>query len=235
MKRSFHPELIGAILVISLATFLTFFLRVQTITCVTTSNDFCPNEKDLEEVKNERLFFSDFMANEVILAYAAKHDLRFSTYQLRLPNTLQLSFEENPMAYQVESDTQERFAVSQIGTAKPLHDLEPDTNKLVIVQIPETYLQANTLVLPENLHLFLLELTTAEYARLNKMLVVVPKSDFIELQIDSGMRAFLPYEQPKQKLKQLQQIVLSESLTELTEPVREIDLRFDLPVLRTQQ
>lgn len=235
MKRSLNSWSIGIAVSLVLIICASLFLRVENIACRTTTEAACPDEHELSQLKSASLFFIDFTQQETVIAYAAKHNMTIKEYDLRLPNTITLYFEENPLAYSIELETGELFAVALSGATKVLRNSELNTDAHIQLRESEPLLQDNSLTLPAPLHAFLLEFSKTTNSPQLSETQIIPHEDFVEISTKGSIRAFLPYEQPKQKVAQLEQILVSQSLTTLNEPVREIDLRFDLPVLRTQQ
>jgi len=58
---------------------------------------------------------------------------------------------------------------------------------------------------------------------------------FAQLESQDGVQILISYENTERKMRQLEQILQSQAVTALDKPLQEIDLRFDLPVLRTRQ
>jgi hypothetical protein len=235
MKRYLNLRSVGIAVSLALIICASLFLRIENVLCRTTTDTACPDEQELSQLQSASLFFVDFTQQETVVTYAAKHNMTIKDYDLHLPNTIILYFEENSHAYSLELETGEIFTVTQAGTTKILRDTELRTDAHIQLRESESFLQDNSLTLPAPLHAFLLEFSKATDATQLSESQLTPHEDFIEIHTNGSIRAFLPYEQPKQKVAQLEQILVSQSLTTLNEPVREIDLRFDLPVLRTQQ
>ncbi|NCN82925.1 MAG: hypothetical protein GW947_03060 [Candidatus Pacebacteria bacterium] len=200
------------------------FLRIQTIVCHTTAASTCPDEQLLAKLKTTSLFFTDFTQHPIIVAYAAEHNLELERYELRLPQTLVLYFQNKPLAYTIQLDSGELYGVSESGTSELL--TASATNSDVLLK--------GAFNLSPELHTFLQAFVARDKTPLLTT-TLIAKPDFVELKSTDGVRIFLPYTNSKMKIEQLQQILQSPAVTELDEPLREIDLRFDLPLLRTQQ
>ncbi len=235
MKQYFTSRSISAVVCIAVLLFGYIFIRVENIICKTTDEAVCPEEQELLQLRSASLFFTDFAKQQAVLEYAAKHNMSIKNYELHLPNTITLFFEENPLAYSIELETGTAFAVTQLGSTKILANSSTAADTPIRLQANETLLPHNSSQIPKKLHIFFLEfsktMTPAELS--NRILTLHP--DFVEIISADAIRAYLPYEHPEQKVAQLKQILQSQSLTTLNKPIREIDLRFDLPVLRTQQ
>lgn len=208
-------------------------LRIQHILCQVSTDAPCPNEHHLSELKNTPIFFSNLYKNSVIETYGQAHNLTLKKYKIYLPNIVELNFTKNPLVYSIQLNAAEVYVVSENGVVGIL-SVPPDL-PIIKVQTAVALFPNSDLILEPRLHIFFLSFIAYQATNTQLATDLTLQEDFAELRSVDGVHIFVPYENPEKKLWQLQQILQSQTLTNQNEPLREIDLRFDLPVLRTQQ
>jgi len=169
----------------------------------------------------------------VIETYGQAHNLTLKKYKIYLPNIVELNFTKNPLVYSIQLNAAEVYVVSENGVVGIL-SVPPDL-PIIKVQTAVALFPNSDLILEPRLHIFFLSFIAYQATNTQLATDLTLQEDFAELRSVDGVHIFVPYENPEKKLWQLQQILQSQTLTNQNEPLREIDLRFDLPVLRTQQ
>ncbi|NCN06425.1 MAG: hypothetical protein GW946_01100 [Candidatus Pacebacteria bacterium] len=223
------------LILVSIATILTFvlitrLLRIQHITCSIEKTEVCSTE-ELYKLRGTSIFFVNLYQNTSIAEYERAHNIALKSYHISLPQTLEVDFTRKPELYTVLLNDTDRYSISDSGTAKLLTGSNENTDIQVIT--PTLFTEQNTTILPIYHHFLV------AYVKIIKQDKELPKrvlfeTEFVELQLSSGGVAFLPYEHTQEKIKILQHILDSQALSTLPAPIKEVDLRFDLPVLRTQ-
>jgi len=209
------------------------FLRIQNISCQTTTSETCSAVDQLSQLKNSWVFFTNISEHPVVTTYAQKNNLTLVSYKIYLPHTVLLIFAKNPRAYTLELHAGKIYSISKSGTAELLSEFSESPTIRVTTAL--SLLSESGSILPQHLHTFLLQ-----YTDNLSVIALLPTSltlyeTFAQLESQDGVQILISYENTERKMRQLEQILQSQAVTALDKPLQEIDLRFDLPVLRTRQ
>lgn len=192
----------------------------------------CPGEvvSHLDQLKHRSLFFTDFTSS---LA-----DLQLEQYSLQvthktLPGTLTVAVEPAPPLYLLASTQQpEVYTINTAGFA---------TTHVSDLPLPEIKLMAQGILLTETqldqeLHHQLQAIISGiAQLQLEVQLVRYYSPDYIEVQLPDFPPAIVDQASLSQALPKLAVLKNRLDLNSIDTGIKEIDLRFDLPVLRTQR
>lgn len=206
---------------------------IRQIDCILDKQS-CPQnlQEQLEVLKGKSLFATDY-AN-ILHQSGLPLPVTLESVDKELPTTVSLEFVTQPLAYQLETSSG-KFSISQSGI--PFKETTV-TVPITITLTPslETILE-NPSLLKSNVHQPLLLLAQAlqtEKMEISKVTWV--DKDTITLIMDGEPQTvILDSHNPAAAVGKLKRIIASTEYRSVAQTVREIDLRFDLPVLRMQQ
>jgi hypothetical protein len=187
--------------------------RVSTIDCQISEKNCSPElYQDLETLKGKSFFFVDLNID------------RLESYQKKFPGTLILNFNEEKLSYTVKFK-EEIFYISELGN---ILENNQDTNNVTEVILNKEF--------NKNVHIKLLKIiniTNKDNLRVKK--IIWNSDQEIILEINNSPKIILDIEAIDIKTNILEILLNSREIKEYEEPIQEIDLRFNLPVLRTTQ
>lgn len=207
--------------------------RVRTIQC-SMGEAACSAEieSQLSTLQGTSLFFTNFETS--IPQNIPDETVRYISHQKELPGTLQIKLQqEEPLYALQEGDT--FFTVYASGVLQPMQQIEDSEYHVIELQFPIETISSEGTIDPQK------HQTLAEYSlSLYKNQFDLQNSTWIDsktIQIDlpSGIRVLLPFDEAPQKVAALEAIVASTEIETITEPITEIDLRYKYPVLRTTE
>lgn len=236
LKRGlpFFGILIGIGLLVVINQLIANYFKVKQILCFVQNQQACSPQliSALEQsLLGQPMFFKDYLpvlvssgklTEPVSLVYVTK----------RLPDTLELGFQQELPLYIINYNNQQ--AVVSTSGRLFQHAVATASNYFIINS--QSDLSLNGMIQPDIHHTLSSLVTTLQELDLAvKDITWVDKST-IRLSMDErAVEAVIDSEHPKQELHKLAVIMKSREYQEFTEPVKEIDLRFTMPVLRTQQ
>ena len=221
-----------AIAVYELKVVLNFF-QIKQINC-TLDAQACPDSvaTALTVLEGKSLFLTDY--SEILREKGLPLPITLHDVEKQLPQTISLAFKTQPLAYQLKTNDG-MVAVSEAGLPFKENTIPaPITVELqpALGDILATPTQVRTDV-HEPLKALSQALQTSKL-RLSKITWV--DKDTIILTMDKEQQtALLDTQDPQAAIAKLQLIVDSQEYQAVAENVREIDLRFNLPVLRMKQ
>lgn len=227
------------LLLIGLASkglFLSLF-SVQQLHCQLVVSDIetesCPEElvNQLQALQGTSLFWTRFEEQIDQMGLELYQLVDISKY---LPNTLELRFVPTKTVYVIKSGTDDQsLRVTQSGRlALDVHDTAVPEVRLHDTSINLTTGQQ----LDQKLHAVLNNLASyLEIEQLPVKTIDYYQSGFIVVHLEADTVAIVDEQLNHGQIKKLKRILSELDRGAVTQPIREIDLRFNLPVLRTSQ
>lgn len=201
----------------------------------------CPQElaAQSQTLKNRSLFFT---AIEQEVADWQLDLYQLESYQKTWPGQLKLQFVSEPSLYQLQlpdrlitlttsgfiKDTAQDSGKDQEKTSLPVVVLAAESNRRLVEELEQQAQLSNELHQPLADLVNQLDQLNLQISRINY------QTDLIKLYLDSDLVALA---EPTNLQKQLQRLALIENdlnLDQIDLAIKEIDLRYELPVLRTQ-
>lgn len=204
--------------------------RIQTVTCQIETHP-CPPEinQALLPLQGRLLFLSSAYLSQYLPALEPQYQLE--NYDLKLPSTLLLNFKKQPPIYQVRRQTSQEVKV--LSQAGEIMSQEPKAHLPTLIlasSVWDTFLMTN----PPNLGI---------HQKLDKVVTTLPSftasiqglylidTQTIVTYLSDGKVAILSLDDFPTGLERLELVL--RNLTIQPQPeVREIDVRFQFPVLR---
>lgn len=235
MKKKVFYFLILTLLTLSLYFSLKFF-TLNSVSCYLEDKDSCGQDLTTtldKTLLQQSLFFTDF---ETVLTSEPLASLPYTlvSYQKKLPNQIQVTFVEETLQYFLRTTDGQRLAV---GTEGSIVNLAQNDGQLPEIQINKTHeeLSANKKLNPE-IHNALAALLNSLYKyQLSFQNIEWNSANEIEFSLKTGQKVILAAENPQHSIEKLQLILDSAEIKTIEEPINEIDLRFEMPVLRTSK
>ncbi len=201
-----------------------FVFKIGVINCQVAENN-CSQElyQKLEVLKGKSLFFVNIdeeLANNEI----STETILLQNYQKTFPGTILLEFSEEKVAYQLITEENQLF-ISEFGNVLPSNQ---NVNGLPQVSWNST-------------------LSDESHSKIIKILDSVKGTNFtinnisrlnnqeIRIDIKDNPQIIIDEDSIDSKVGILVTLLNSREIKEYEEPIKEIDLRFNLPVLRTAQ
>jgi hypothetical protein len=230
--QSFLGRLIGAGLLLSgAASLIGIIFQVKETSCLLDSKS-CPPELSAytQNLVGQSMFGVDYAA--VLSQFEYPLPLKLTKTEKYLPNRAVLQFETQALAYKLKSGDQV-LTVSEVGQVFSDPNLQAPLT-IALTPALETILVDQTHLKPE-LHSCLQELSSAfAKAKIPPGELSWLDKDTITLIMNGEQQTvFLDCEKPSQQLHNLTLILAAPEFQEKSETIKEIDLRFELPVLRT--
>lgn len=230
MRKTIFFSVLGfvALLCVSLV-----FFRVGTIECQVV-DDSCTDEmqSQLDSLKGKSLFLTNF--EEAIPQSISDETTLYVSHQKLLPTTLVVSLQKEDPAYLLTSNDTV-LTVFASGVAQQMPAIDKSTHHSIEVSFPlETIISEGKVDTEKHqiLSEFAFSLYKTQFDLQNSKWI---DSQTIQLDLPSGIRVLLPFEEAPQKVEALEAIVASTEIETITEPITEIDLRYKYPVLRTTE
>lgn len=232
--QSWLAKAIGlGLLVFGVSNFFIQFFQVSQINCLVDEKP-CPAEllSYTDYFKGQPMFGTDY--SQILTQHSYPLPILLRDVQKQLPNKLELHFTAQPLSYLLTSG-ERRLVVSATGqifedpnlTAPVSIALQPDLD-----QILEAEHQVKATI-HSCLNTFA-EALTDPIVRLSKVSWV--DKDTITLIMNGEQQTvFLDCEDPSAAINKLKFILAAPEFQEKKATIKEIDVRFDLPVLRMQQ
>ncbi len=216
--------------------FATVWLVTRSTTqviCTTQSAENCDPEveRSLAALTGKSLIFSDTKAMAESLLQS--QPLTVTKVSKDLLGKVEISLAAHTPKYILKTADESMFVVFENGQTKQLFTL-PEQLQLFSAffsstdRITDGYLQKET-------HFLLDQLTTAlQKTELQPQYITWKEEHSLEIQLEKGPLVFLDPTKLQHSITTIVAILASPELTSL-KPVAEIDLRFELPVLRTRE
>lgn len=226
-------SLIGGGVVLNL--FHQPLLRIKTVSCKLETKP-CPDtlNQKIQEFVGQSFFFAPIQP--VIEAWQLEL-YQLQTFSKTWPQKIELNFTSEPDFYRLQLETN-HYLITKTGLIKQKLDANqpPKANELPIVILtqPAAEVIKGQQVTPQFHQVFKLVLTQLEAHQLEIQTLKLIGSDLIKLQLNSKLRAIVEPTHSQTQLAKLALIIQELDLAQIDLAIKEIDLRFELPVLRTQ-
>lgn len=194
-------------------------------------NQACPSdlETTIANLHGQSFFFSQ-LENEVQNQTTQFYQLQ--TVTKTWPNQVQAEFSLKTANYLLSTNSQERYVVAETGYAQ-LNANPPDLLEIKNLFYPQAVTDHQ--VEPE-LHQLATRLISASNThQLKLQQVVIYQPDHTRLLINSHLQALVQESDLETQIAKLSVILTELDLNTIDLQIAEIDLRFELPVLRTSQ
>jgi cell division septal protein FtsQ len=216
--------------------FLQKWVVIRVITCSTAAGS-CPDSLNLTltTLMNQPLLFKDTteQVREVIRANQQPYQL--VSLKKRFPGTLAIVVVEDQLQYQLKLPTGEVFGVSHQGWLKPLP--ESQAQLLTFEMMPDSLnLDLSARQLPVTVHDELNQyraLLAQNGVEVHAVILIDRVTSVLKLSGDR--QAVIARQDKAENIARLAQILKASPELPTGQTVQEIDVRFKLPVLRTQK
>lgn len=211
---------------------LRFVLVVRTVRCqLNETHEPCPTETvaALHALIDQPLLYSDLpgLAEQAL----ATHNLYLAAYSRQLPDTLLL--EVTPTEYEFGVQTSTRtFVVTTKG-----HVLE----HTIPAELPTLYLADHLITHNELPSQQLISTSKTALSTLMQLQLTFTKAEIISLQElrvelqDPEITVIVNPAQAQSQLQKVPVVLTSQAVYEIPEKLVELDMRFEMPVIRTDQ
>lgn len=223
-------KILFPLLILIIFIFL-LFNRVTKIEC-NVINSNCSEEliSRTNKLKGSSFFFSDFETK------LANDDNQKTIYILdsinkTFPNTIVLNFVQEQIDYELIFNQQKNF-IGDSGKIIP----QESNSTVTSIEWKNEYQVVNENKVDQKYHQIFL--TLADYfnnASLDKAVIYWENDSEIVVEIHEQPRFVFDIETIQTQVKKIDTIIKARELEEIEEPILEIDMRFNLPVLRTRQ
>lgn len=228
--RAFAVIVALALISLTLAASSRFF-TVNAIECVLISNP-CPEElsSSLEPLLGHQMFFEDY-SQLLTESYAFTQPVSLIDIKKKFPRTVIVTFQPEAAAY-VWSHDNTAVVISQTGKIFTQQFQNPP--KLIVESTDR--IDTDTGKIDPAIHHTILSIqTTAEELLLPLTRITWVDKSTIRLTMENSTEIFiLDSERPTLELHKLAMVLKSGEYKNIAEPKAELDLRFTMPVLRTQ-
>lgn len=201
-----------------------FYLKVTNVECHIKDGQ-CPEslKQNLEKLKNSSFFFIDIQ-KELISEKIETETYSFQSSEKKFPGTLRLNFIEESVLYEVKHKDQ-TYYVGKLGSILSTNQNNDDLIKV-------TWVPNNNFTTSHQ--------ELAKLANISKKFdlkideVIWNNFDNIHIFISGQPKIIIDEEGINSKIESIDIIVNSREISEFEGAISEIDLRFNLPVLRTR-
>lgn len=194
----------------------------------------CPESltNSLTVLHGKPLFFTNYQS--ILQEQRVPLPVTLTQVKKHLPNTLNLEFSSQNLAYMIQTN-EGTIAVSTTGVLFKDTTVLPPTTIEVKPELSSVLDPNHAIQAP--IHTAFLELvTTLEKSDLPVKHISWVDKDTINLIMNDGqLNAVVDQKNPRVAIEKLELIIKSQEYQAVQENVQEIDLRFDLPVLRMRQ
>lgn len=229
-------RVIAVIIILAVVATVFFLVRsfftVKTIDCQLLSGETCSPEliSSLDPLLGSSMFFEDY-SQKFSTSQSLNQPVSLVTFKKELPNSLLIVFQQEPTAYTIKSgDT--TVVVSKTGR---IFTHQMDTTGLMLVEMTGEFTTSEGFV-DSSIHQSILGiiLTSSELQLPLTQITWVDKST-IKLSMENRTEVFIiDSERPSLELNKISLVLKSNEYRNIEEPKQELDVRFTMPVLRTQ-
>lgn len=234
VRSSVLAQLIGIGLLLSgVFTLIQFVFQVKTVIC-RLDDQSCPIELQqyADQVVGRSMFGVDY--SEVLAQQEYPLPTQLSSVKKQLPHQLELAFASQPLEYKLLVGEQV-YSVSKTGALFTQTDL-PAPITITVSQDFSQLTESEDQLQPSIhtcLHTLAQGLNTPSLKQ--SQLTWLDKDTITLIMNGEQQTIFLDCENPSTQLHDLQRILTSPEFQEKSADIKEIDMRFELPVLRMQQ
>jgi hypothetical protein len=208
------------------------FSRVSNVECY-LHDQVCPPDlmAQAQTLKGSSFFFSNF-DQKLMQSNSFESIYILNNIQKKLPSTLKLYFNQEEIEYALLINNEKKF-IGQSGVAIPN---QTETNNILIIQWQlEQSIIENNLINPDYHQIFLAVARTLTQSNLKNPVILWVSDTQILIDFDEHPRFIFDKQTIQTQIQKVDTIISARELDEINEPILEIDMRFDLPVLRTSQ
>jgi hypothetical protein len=216
-----------------LFTFLfLFFNKVNSIECLLENNP-CPESlvQIANSLKNSSFFFGDF---EKTLRNNQNSQTIYILENLQkiFPNTLKLNFKQEQVKYAIIIEAEKQY----VGESGLVLLNQQNQNAPLIIEWKNNQSILENNILDKEYHaIFLSASKSLEKLSVKNPQITWKSDEEIILKIDSLPPLIFDKQSIQTQIKKVDTIINARELDEIEAPIIEIDMRLDLPVLRTRQ
>lgn len=213
------------LLILSVAYFNNWFV-IKEIRC-TVDDASCSPEmfSQFQVLLGKQYFFTDFLKKTTSLIDSSLYTVE--SVKKESLGVIHISLSQIGSRYHLLYESGELLTVYPTGELKQ----EPASGLPTIAMIGNS----SSSSLPPQLHLALSSaLVELSRAQLKWQTIKVVSQEKILIELETGQRVIIDTSDSSSRLQVLPQLLVQDSIQELDPPVKEIDLRFNLPVLRTE-
>jgi hypothetical protein len=193
----------------------------------------CPLEltESLDTLKKSSFFFSNVSKN--ISDTQSKDSIYIlESFSKKFPNTLELVFKQEDLKYSLlVSD--KIFNIGESGITIP--NKTSNKESISIVWQTDTNPVKDNVVINKYHTIFLHIAESLSAASLDNVTIIWVSDSEILLEIPNQPLYIFEQQTIETQIKKVDTIINAKELEEIEEPILEIDMRFNLPVLRTRQ
>lgn len=211
---------------------MTRILIIKNVECHVLNQPSCPSDLNqaVSSLQTHRMFFEDYSTT---LAATPATSLPVSLVKIEkvLPDTIHVTFQSEPVLYSVLFEDSVR---SVALSGKTFSDVaSPDT--VITIEAAQPLLAEDNTIPPDIHHTILSILDTTEELRLPLTRVTWVDKSTIQLSMEDRAELFIVDSvSPRQQLYKLSLVLKSSEYREVPAVKQELDLRFNMPVLRTR-
>ncbi len=218
------------------------FFRVRVIQCVTTTQQTCPDSfmQALTPFEGQSLFLIQPMTITQS-AELQSSGYQVVAYQKKLPNQLFLTVRSEKPLFTVQSGS-ENQTISEYGRViqAPSDQVLPliiiDDGTATTDAVPDQKsIQNGSLVEPYQTPVIQIISEFKDHPSLKISTLIWKSPQEIEIKLDNNIRVLVDTSSYGHAARKTTAILASEKVQSEVESIQEIDLRLDLPVLRTSQ
>jgi hypothetical protein len=224
-------KIILPLLIFSIFLFLVI-KRVNNIECK-IENSPCTSEliKSLNTLKKSSFFFSN-IPQKISEDQTDDSTYLLKSYTKKFPGTLSLVFKQENIKYTLQIEDK-KYAIGKSGTIVP--GKSKKTESILFSWKNDTKIIQNTIIKNNYHKIFLNIVNSLSETQIDKSTIIWISDSEILLEIPDQPLYIFEQETIVTQIKKVGTIINAKELEEIEEPILEIDMRFDLPVLRTRQ
>lgn len=217
---------------ITASTALKKIFSIKHIECQIINQESCNTQliESLKPLTNQPLFFKDYV-HVLQMSQTINQPVTIVSIKKKLPDTLYITFQLEPAVYSItKSDT--KNIVSESGK---IFQGVADASNIFSVETEQELSTEQGFVFPDVHHTVLTIITTAKELKLPLTKLSWVDKSTIKLSMENREELYIvDSDSPRLQLHKLSMVLKSSEYREIAEPKLELDLRFNMPVLRTQ-
>ncbi|MCA9369311.1 MAG: hypothetical protein H6773_01145 [Pseudomonadales bacterium] len=215
----------------------SYATRVSTIVCIVGERECTESERNqFVPLVGKSLFFTRF--DNEIPALLTDQTLIFTSLKKQLPGSIFIILQKEKPVYLLQDEESTVWTVYENGMIVAASAMEQgDTTEtlLITTQLPIASVTENSTMLPK----YHSELTQFSFSLYKSSLELQNRrwidANTLELTTKEDINVFMPLENTAQHVRELEAVLNSNEAQTLPKPLREIDLRYKYPVLRTDE
>lgn len=210
------------LLLIVFTIFLGSLFKINTINCTISQKNCSPEiYKKLEIFKGKSIFFVDF-DKELSADNSNFETILLENYKKYFPGTVNLNFSEEKVLYELNLGN-EHYFISEFGNILGNNQGINNLTKVNLANNQEKHSKIAEIINISNKNKFQVE--SIDWNNDEEIIIKILDNPKLIFDIQSI----------NTKINSIGLLLNSREIKEYKEPIKEIDLRFDLPVLRTSQ